>query len=184
MTSSSPCLCEQHGHPSLIQFLKDIKSHSSLFYFPDIRSVTKCFFLLQVLYSVVLAPPVQWCESGICRCVPIPRGPLSAPQPCPWVTPSAARSSLCCAAGPHSVSHVAVHACQCHSPSSSHPPHPLIYMPVVYICISIPALETSSSVPFSRLHRYVLIYDICFSFWLTSSCMRDTRSIHISSKSS
>ena len=83
MTFSSLCLCEQHDHPSLTQFLKDIKSHSSLFHFPDIRSVTKSFFLLQVLYSVVLVPPVQRCKSGICRRVPVPRGPLSAPQPCP-----------------------------------------------------------------------------------------------------
>ena len=56
---------------------------SSLFHFPDIRSVTKSFFLLQVLYSVLLVPPMQRCKSGICRRVPVPRGPLSAPQPCP-----------------------------------------------------------------------------------------------------
>ena len=34
---------------------------------------------------------------------------------------------------------------------------------VFYICVSISALQTSSSVPFSRFHIYVLIYDICFS---------------------
>ena len=33
----------------------------------------------------------------------------------------------------------------------------------LYFCVSISALETSSSVPFSRFHIYALIYDICFS---------------------
>ena len=34
---------------------------------------------------------------------------------------------------------------------------------VLYICISISALQTSSSLPFSRFHIYVLIYGISFS---------------------
>ena len=35
---------------------------------------------------------------------------------------------------------------------------------VLYICISISALQTGSSVPFSRFHIYALIHNICFSF--------------------
>ena len=34
---------------------------------------------------------------------------------------------------------------------------------VLHICVSISALQTGSSVHFSRFHIYVLIYDICFS---------------------
>ena len=33
----------------------------------------------------------------------------------------------------------------------------------LYFCVSISALQTGSSVPFSRFHIYVLIYNICFS---------------------
>ena len=33
---------------------------------------------------------------------------------------------------------------------------------------------------FSRFHIYVLIYDICFCFWLTSLSITDSRSIYIS----
>ena len=38
-----------------------------------------------------------------------------------------------------------------------------VHIFVLYICVSISALQTSSSVPFSRFHIYALIYDICFS---------------------
>ena len=34
---------------------------------------------------------------------------------------------------------------------------------VLYFCVSISALQTGSSVPFSRFYIYALIYDICFS---------------------
>ena len=34
---------------------------------------------------------------------------------------------------------------------------------VLYICVSISALQTGSSVPFSRFHIYALIYGICLS---------------------
>ena len=33
----------------------------------------------------------------------------------------------------------------------------------LYVCVSISALQTSSSVPFSTFHIYALIYGICFS---------------------
>ena len=46
----------------------------------------------------------------------------------------------------------------------SHPVLPLLCLQVIlYVCVSIPALQIGSSVPFSRFHIYVLIYDICFS---------------------
>ena len=34
---------------------------------------------------------------------------------------------------------------------------------VLYICVSISSLQTGSSLPFSRFHIYVLIYDACCS---------------------
>ena len=34
---------------------------------------------------------------------------------------------------------------------------------------------------FSRFHTYVLIYNICFSFWLTSLCVKGSRFVHLSS---
>ena len=48
------------------------------------------------------------------------------------------------------------------------PPPPPAFPPGVhtfglYICVSISALQTGSSVPYSRFHIYALIYDICFS---------------------
>ena len=68
----------------------------------------------------------------------------------------------------------------------------------VYVTLSIwPALSFPCCVPslfsmsaylfltckyvhhFSRLHRYVLIYDICFSLWLTSLCITGSRFIHL-----
>ena len=40
---------------------------------------------------------------------------------------------------------------------------PLVSMFFLYFCVSISALQTGSSVSFSRFHIYALIYDICFS---------------------
>ena len=51
--------------------------------------------------------------------------------------------------------------------SQFRPPSPylLVHLSILYICVSIPALELGSLVPFfSRFHIYVLIYSICFSF--------------------
>ena len=47
-------------------------------------------------------------------------------------------------------------------------PHPRlsplgVHTYFLYFCVSISALQTGSSVPFSRFHIYVLVYDICFS---------------------
>ena len=48
-------------------------------------------------------------------------------------------------------------------PTRRHCFPPLVSTFVLYICVSISALQTGSSVPFSRFHISVLIYDICFS---------------------
>ena len=41
-------------------------------------------------------------------------------------------------------------------------------------------LVTKQQYHFSRFHIYVLIYNICFFFLISSLCMADSRSIHIS----
>ena len=59
-------------------------------------------------------------------------------------------SFLCCAAASHqlAVLHMAVYICQSYSPNSSHLPFPLcVHISVLYICVSIPALQVGSSVP-------------------------------------
>ena len=67
-------------------------------------------------------------------------------------------------------------------PLSSHPtlssPH-CVHKSVIYVCISTATLHIGSWVPFSRFHIYVLIYDICFSLWLTSLCVISCRFIHL-----
>ena len=54
------------------------------------------------------------------------------------------------------------------------------------ICVSIPALQTGLSVPFSRLHTYALIYDIRTStfkvpilIWIWHTCKRNPKT-HLS----
>ena len=72
--------------------------------------------------------------------------------------------------------------CQSQSLSSSHAtPFPLgIHTFVLYVCVSVSALQIWSSIPFSRFHMYGLIYDICFSLsdWLHS--IWQSRSFHVS----
>ena len=66
------------------------------------------------------------------------------------------------------------------------PPPPATFPPgvhtfVLYICVSISALQTGSSVPFFQVpHICVNIRYLFFSFWLTSLCMIVSRSIHVS----
>ena len=58
-------------------------------------------------------------------------------------------------------------------------PH-CVHMSVLYVCISIPALQIGSSVPFFQIpHICINIQYLFFSFWLTSLCMTDSRAIHI-----
>ena len=44
-------------------------------------------------------------------------------------------------------------------------------MPILYVCVSIPALEISSSVPFFKIpHTCINMQSLFFFFWLTSPC--------------
>ena len=49
---------------------------------------------------------------------------------------------------------------------------------VLYVCVSISALQVRYLYHFSRFHIYVIIYDICFSDLL--HCMTVSRSIYVS----
>ena len=56
--------------------------------------------------------------------------------------------------------------CPIHHTTTTIPPplsHLGVHTFVLYICVSISALQTDSSVHFSRFHIYALIYDTCFS---------------------
>ena len=74
--------------------------------------------------------------------------------------------------------------CTIHHTTTPTPPRlsPLgVHTFVLYTSVSVSALQTGSSVPFSSFHIYVLIYGIYFSLSdLTSLCMTVSRSIHIS----
>ena len=69
---------------------------------------------------------------------------------------------------------IVVYICQSQSPNSlySHPFSLWYHLLVLYIWLSISALQTGSSVPFSRFHRHALIYiflplsDLLHSVWL------------------
>ena len=70
--------------------------------------------------------------------------------------------------------------CQSPAPNSSRPLSPLgVHMSVLFIRVSISALQIGPSIPFPRFHIYALIWNVCFSD-LTSLCMIVSRSIHIS----
>ena len=77
-----------------------------------------------------------------------------------------------------SISHMVVYICQSQSPSSSHHPLPSF-------CLCPPRLFSSYLgnkfiCTISRFYIYMSTYDICFSLGLTSLCMTDSRSIHVS----
>ena len=62
-----------------------------------------------------------------------------------------------------------VYICQCYSLNSSHPLlPPLRPESVLYVCISIPALQIGSSVPFFYIpYMCINMWNSFFSFWLT-----------------
>ena len=72
-----------------------------------------------------------------------------------------------------------VYTCQCHTPNLSHllSPASNVYKSVLYICISILALQIGLSVP-EIPYICVNIY-LFFSFWLASVCTTDAMFFHI-----
>ena len=73
----------------------------------------------------------------------------------------------------------AVYIYQSQSPNAQPPSPPGIHTFVLYVRVSISALQISSSVPFFYIpHISDIIY--FFSFWFTSFCLTGSRSIHVS----
>ena len=71
-----------------------------------------------------------------------------------------------------------MYICQYQSPNSSHPPLPPAAA-TIYSCVSVPALQISSSISFFQIpYIYVLIYNICFSLSDLYG-MTDSKFIHI-----
>ena len=75
-----------------------------------------------------------------------------------------------------------MYMCQFQSPNSSHP----TYLPfgvhtfVLYVCVSISALQIRSSIPFFKIPHICVITKLLFSYWLTSLCMTLSGSINVS----
>ena len=76
-------------------------------------------------------------------------------------------------------------SCTCHLSLPTHPslpyPQPCVHMAVLPISFSIPGLQIGFSLPYFQIpHTCINIWYLFFSFWLTSFCITDSRSIHIS----
>ena len=126
----------------------------------DLNKVIYFFFKLgyscfTMLCQFLLYNKVNQLYVHIC---PLPLGPPPHPPSHPSrSSQSTELSSLRHTAGSHqlSVLHMAVHIRQFQSPSSSHPPSPCPVCPhVPYICVSIPALQIGSSVPFFQSNEF------------------------------
>ena len=119
-----------------------------------------------MLSSVVLISVVQQNESATCIFIytSLFSWTSSNPPPSHLSRPpqSAELSPLCYSSFPLAICFT--HASVCQSQSSVHPtPAPSCPHVIVYVCIYTPALKIGLSVPFSRVHIYALIYDVCFS---------------------
>ena len=54
-------------------------------------------------------------------------------------------------------------------------PHPRVCLSLLYVCISIPALQIGSVVPFFQItYICINIWYLLSSFWLTSLCVTDS----------
>ena len=85
--------------------------------------------------------------------------------------------------------HLVVYICPWHSLTSSQLtlPTPRVLKSILYVCIFIPVLPLGSSEPFFFFqipYICVSIRYLFFSFWVTSLCMTDSRSIHLTTNNS
>ena len=68
--------------------------------------------------------------------------------------------------------------------------HPALSFPcyvhksVLYICVSISSLKTSSSLLFFWIPLYALVYNICFSLSDISLCITGSRFVHLTTTNS
>ena len=125
------------------------------FYFLFIYLFIFIYFFIGVksLHSVVLVSAVQWSESAICIHVSPPCWTSLPPPLPPDVGRHRAPSWAPCAVPQVPTSYL-FYAWQCIYVKPNLPIHPILPFPhcvhtsVLYICISIPALQIGSSVPF------------------------------------
>ena len=86
--------------------------------------------------------------------------------------------------------HLVVYICPYHPLTWSQLtlPPPRVLKSILYICVFIPVLPLGSSEPFFFFFQIpcicVSIWYLFFSFWLTSLCMTDSRSIHLTTNNS
>ena len=79
----------------------------------------------------------------------------------------------------HFIHSVNMSICQSQSPSPSHFPCPLgVHKFVVYVCVSISALQINSSVPFFLYSTYKQYYMILVFLFLTYFTLYDSLKVH------
>ena len=142
-------------------------------------------FLLECnCFAVLLGFAVQWSESAICiHIFPACWTSFIPPTiPSLWVI-NVHQAELCAICYLKQL----FYTWQCIYVKPNPPVHPTLPFPcyahvsVLYVCISVPALELGSFVPFFLiLHTCINMRYLVSSFWLTSLCMTDSRSTHIS----
>ena len=115
------------------------------------------FIRVQLLYNIVLVSDVQQSAPAICMHISPPSWTSVQPPSYPLKSSQSTElSPLNYIGGSHQlpisqlVVYMCVHTCQSYSPNLFHPPLlPHVHTSILYIRISIPALQIGSSVPFS-----------------------------------
>ena len=115
--------------------------------------------------------------------------PLSLSHPSRW-SQSTELISLCYVATSHylSILHLVVYICRCYYLSWSQLtlPLPRALKSILHVCIFIPVLSLGSSEPFSFFldSIYTCKHTVFSPSGLTSLCMTDSRSIHLTTNNS
>ena len=135
-----------------------------IWYLTAILWITFLKIGVELLYNVVLVSAVQQSESALCTHTS-PHFWISFPFGSPQSSES---SSLCYAVGSRQLPVLYI---------SQFIPSPLaIHTLVLYVCVSISALQISSSIPFFQIpHICINIQYLFSSFCLTSVCMTASR---------
>ena len=145
-----------------------------------------------MLYNVVLVSTVQQSESAICIHIPPYPLPLDPPSRPPYPIPLGrtkhqADLPVLCSSFPlaiyFTVGSVYMSVLLSHFIPAS--PSPRALKSILYVCVFIHALPLGSSVPLFKIpYICVSIRYLFFSFWLTSLCMTDSMSIHLTTNNS
>ena len=124
-----------------------------------------------------------WIHHG-CTCVPHPEPPSHIlPHTIPLGHPSAPAMSILYHASNldwRFISHMILYLFQCHAPKSSHP-RPLPQSPKdcsIHLSLLLSHIQ-GYRYHLSKFHICVSILYWCFSFWLTSLCIRGSSFTHL-----